>query len=613
MSSCKKDETFASLVADGSAIDVSHNRSSKTRCLTDRQMEKIYEKQTFYRNEITQGREETMIKMQQDKSRSIVNDNLLTIPVHFIVVHAPGQSEGTGSNIPTARILSQLQVLNRDFLRKNPDAAKTPAIFPATNSQIQFCMATRDPNGNATTGISRYATNRNFDDNELQIKGETTWDPSAYLNVWIAPNIEGLGYAYLPSPQSLPARNEDGVVVLTEAFGGPNSGAQSPFDLGRTLTHEVGHYLGLDHIWGEGCSVDDGISDTPQQREENYGCPNHPSPSCGNKGDMFMNYMDYSDDHCLNAFTVGQAAYMRQILNTSRAALVRPGRTSCAVDPDDPDLPTCSDGIKNGGETGVDCGGPDCAPCNTSPGNVDAGITAVRQKSAQEDCSGSTRLGVTIRNFGNITLQRVRIVVARGSSIMTSLNWTGTLPPGAEREIELPAFILSEGNHNLIVRTEHPNGSIDANNSNNATNFSLTASGGNQMLLVIQPDDYAGDISWMIRNEAGTKVASGGGYKDGRISLIKEEICLPNGCYRLIVKDSYGDGICCDYGEGWYELRSGTGDILAASDGYYGYRETQWFCMEDLAFSRLNVERDQRLQTGNRVRKTPAGAIKSLN
>ncbi|MBK8503408.1 MAG: hypothetical protein IPL46_15030 [Saprospiraceae bacterium] len=96
-----------------------------------------------------------------------------------------------------------------------------------------------------------------------QLKKATRWDPNKYLNIWIAASIEGLGYAYLPTPSTLPSPDEDGVVILTEAFGGPNSGASAPFNLGRTVTHEVGHFLGLDHIWGDGCQVDDGITDTP--------------------------------------------------------------------------------------------------------------------------------------------------------------------------------------------------------------------------------------------------------------------------------------------------------------------------------------------------------------
>ena len=612
ISSCKKDEALSHIGHERPSLEVGQSNSTKSRCITDHQMQKIYETHPSYREEMIRGRLETMVKMQQDHKRSISESELLTVPVHFIVVHSPGQGEGSGENVSTARILSQLEVLNRDFLRKNADAVNTPSVFPVSNSRIQFCMASKDPNGNSTNGITRYATTQNFDNNELEIKGETSWDPTSYLNIWIAPDIEGLGYAYLPSPQSLPSRNEDGVVILTEAFGGPNSGAEAPFDLGRTVTHEVGHYLGLDHIWGEGCSVDDGISDTPQQREDNYGCPTHPSPSCGNQGDMFMNYMDYTDDHCLNAFTTGQVTYMRHILSTSRAALVRPGRTSCATGPDGTDVPTCYDGIRNGNETGVDCGGPDCEPCVINGEQVDAGVISIRQTSGS-GCGGSIKLFPTIKNYGKSSINRVRILVKKGTTLYASINWTGTLAPGAQKEVAVPAFSISSGNHNLMVSTERPNNVADVNKSNDAHNITVTGGSGNQLLLVIQPDDYAADISWVVKNEGGTTVASGGGYKDGQTSQIRKALCLPDGCYRLIVKDSYGDGICCDYGEGWYELRSANEEILVESDGYYGYQETQWFCMEDATFFEKKVDRDVRDGKLTSVKRAPIIAAKGTN
>jgi hypothetical protein len=610
--SCKKEEDLAGIGSEGAALKVGNNHSNKSRCLTDRQMQELYKVRGDYRQEVTQGRQEVMERLLNDHSRSADAAQLLTIPVHFIVVHNPGQGIGSGFNISDQRIQSQLNALNKDFLRKNADAANTPKVFPVASSQIRFCLASKDPNGAATNGITRYATSLNFDNNELKIKGATTWDPTAYLNIWIAPNIEGLGYAYLPTPQSLPARNEDGVVILTEAFGGPNSGAEAPFDLGRTLTHEVGHYLGLDHIWGGGCAEDDGINDTPNQREENYDCPRHPSPSCGNQGDMFMNYMDYTNDDCLNAYTVGQVAYMRQILQTSRASLVRPGRTTCPSGPGDPEMPTCSDGIKNGSETGVDCGGPDCKPCSTSTNSADVGVISARQINGTA-CGGTIDLRATVQNFGATAVNNLTIEVRNGGTLVSSLNWTGSLASGAKREMVIPSFGLPSGSHSLDLRTDRPNGATDANKGNDALAFQAKGSTGNAMKLVIQPDEYGSDISWVIRNAAGANVASGGGYQDGKTALITASFCLPDGCYRLIMKDAYGDGICCDYGKGWYELRDQGGKAVIASDGYYGYKETQGFCIDQLSFSKESRERDQKDLSRVTVRKVSNHAIKSSN
>jgi len=595
MTSCKKDNPLSTLRSDETKVFIGNLKAPTSRCLTDQQMANVYEQNESYRTRIKDGRALTMYQMEQNHSRSAADEEMLTIPIHFIIVHRPGEAIGSGANISDARVLSQLEVLNQDFLRKNSDASNTPPVFPTSNSLIQFCPARIDPSGNATNGISRYASNMNFDDNEIRIKQATTWDHTAYLNVWVAPNIDGLGYAYLPSTTELPGANEDGAVILTEAFGGPNTGAQAPFDLGRTLSHEVGHVLGLDHIWGEGCNIDDGITDTPDQAADNVGCPNHPSPSCSNQGDMFMNYMDYTDDHCLNAFSSGQTVYMRQILRTSRAELVRPGRTSCTTDPTDPNAPTCTDGIRNGLETGIDCGGPNCTLCGSSP-SADAGITSIIEEIGDDqECGNAISLVVTLKNFAPTPLTKVTIIASGTIGVLISYDWTGSLPGNASEVVRLPSLSLTQGRHEVQVSTIAPNDGADQNSGNDVSEILLTSSGGSaQLNLRIQPDDYAAEITWRIKDEYGQVVGSGGGYIDFDLQLIEETICLENGCYRLILRDSYGDGICCDYGEGWYTLTNGAGQELVASDGYYGYRETTWFCIEQGSFSRQRIDRAPR-------------------
>ncbi len=255
--------------------------------------------------------------------RGLFSANTMYIPVHVIIVHKPAHGVGQGTNLSKARILSQIEVLNKDYSRTNADTINTPIEFSTGNASIQFCMASIDPDGNPTDGITRYPSTANFDDEEFAIKGETGWPREYYLNIWVA-EIEDLGYAYIPSLNGLPNSTLDGVVVNTIAFGGPGFGAEDPYDLGRTATHEVGHFLGLQHVWrSNGCNSDDGFSDTPLQDDENYGCPVHPSPSCSNNGDMFMNYMDYTDDACMNLFTTGQKNRMQALFagGGSRAAL----------------------------------------------------------------------------------------------------------------------------------------------------------------------------------------------------------------------------------------------------------------------------------------------------
>ncbi|MCB0666289.1 MAG: hypothetical protein KDC80_10720, partial [Saprospiraceae bacterium] len=471
-------------------------------------------------------------------------------------------------------------------------------IFTVSNSQIQFCLASNNPNGQNTNGITRYATNQNFDNNEISLKRTTRWDPKRYLNIWVAPDIEGLGYAYLPSPNDLPSPDEDGVVILTEAFGGPNSGAIAPFNLGRTLTHEVGHYLGLDHIWGDGCQVDDGISDTPNQREENYDCPSHPSPSCGNNGDMFMNYMDYVNDNCMNAFSTGQVSYMRSILGSSRAQLVTPGRTDCPTD-NPGNTPTCNDGIKNGDETDIDCGGS-CAPCQTTAG-ADAGLTNLSYTTAMQDCSSTVRFKVVLNNYGTTALNSATIEIRTSGVLLQTFNWTGNLASKGKTAVNLPVVNVSAGQKQIIAQCKNPNGKPDANPANDQTSTSINITGGNEVTLIIKPDDYGADISWKVKDSQGKTVVQGGGYPDFNRTQIRETFCLAPGCYKLTMYDSYGDGICCDYGKGWYELRDASGVVLLDSDGYYGYRETQSFCLDNNSIlSRHQVEREPKITSKDR-------------
>ena len=181
----------------------------------------------------------------------------------------------------------------------------------------------------------------------------TPWDPSSYLNIWVCNLGSGLlGYAQFPGGN--PAT--DGV-VCDYAYFGTIGTATFPFDEGRTCTHEVGHYLNLRHIWGDGgCSVDDFVSDTPTSDGPNYGCAlGH--VSCGST-DMVQNYMDYSDDGCMNLYTAGQAARMNALFAPGGARFSLTQSAACGAPAD----PTCDDGIQNGDETGVDCGGS-CAPC----------------------------------------------------------------------------------------------------------------------------------------------------------------------------------------------------------------------------------------------------------
>jgi pregnancy-associated plasma protein-A/putative peptidoglycan binding protein len=245
------------------------------------------------------------------------------IPVVVHVVHKTAEQ-----NISDAQIRSQIRVLNRDFRKKNVDADQVPAPFKpaAADARIQFRLATRDVYGHRTTGITRKKTSvSSFSQND-RVKSSRTggadpWPASRYLNIWVC-QLEGLlGYAQFPGgPEAT-----DGVVILYTAFGAGGA-VKPPFDKGRTATHEIGHWLNLFHIWGDdgtGCGGSDQVPDTPNQADENYGTPTFPQISCNNgpNGDMFMNYMDYTDDAAMYLFTTGQARRMNATLDGARKAL----------------------------------------------------------------------------------------------------------------------------------------------------------------------------------------------------------------------------------------------------------------------------------------------------
>ncbi len=233
-----------------------------------------------------------------------------------VVVHVVYSSNA--ENISDDQIRSQIEVLNADFNKKNSDFAKVPSAFGnlAGDARIYFVLATADPEGRPTNGIVRKKSGRMLWTDDDLIKydghgGSTAWDTKSYLNIWIG-NLTGglLGYASFPGGPA----EKDGVVIRPNVFGSRGRFAAG-YDKGRTATHEIGHWLNLKHLWGDVNCGDDDIFDTPRQRSHNTGCPSFPrvNSGCDNgvNGDMFMNYMDFTNDACMGMFTLGQTSTMR--------------------------------------------------------------------------------------------------------------------------------------------------------------------------------------------------------------------------------------------------------------------------------------------------------------
>ncbi len=278
------------------------------------------------------------IEIDTHTARLAARINVLTIPV---VVHVIYHTDA--EDLPEEQIHAQIDALNRDYRLMNSDKSDIPSAFQerAADTMIEFKLAVRDPQGSATTGITRTHTSKTvfpYSDTDPRatqkldklIKhdefGKAAWPRDSYLNLWTC-SINGglLGYAQFPGG---PAAT-DGVVILNTAFG-TGGIARPPFDLGRTAVHEVGHWLNLLHIWGDdrgGCQGSDNVDDTPNQAGPNSGPSitkdSFPHVTCNNapNGDMFMNYMDYVDDKVMVMFSKGQLQRMNATLAGPRASL----------------------------------------------------------------------------------------------------------------------------------------------------------------------------------------------------------------------------------------------------------------------------------------------------
>ena len=250
---------------------------------------------------------------------------LVTIPVVFHVVYNTAEQ-----NISSAQIQSQVDALNEDFNAANIDLGNVPSAFQSFigNSGIHFALAARDPNGNAITGITRTFTSTTSFSNDgsvcfTSMGGHNAWPSNQYLNIWICNKSGGAGYSTYPWSGS---PTTDGIIVRYNYVGrvGPFINNWN-YQKGRTLTHEVGHWLGLIHLWGDAACGNDLVGDTPQQSGANSSCPTFPdmsSCSPNASGDMYMNYMDYTNDNCRTMFSVMQVTRMLGYLNTTRASIL---------------------------------------------------------------------------------------------------------------------------------------------------------------------------------------------------------------------------------------------------------------------------------------------------
>ena len=439
---------------------------------------------------------------------------VVTIPVVFHILY-----NTAAENISEAQVMSQLDILNEDFRRLNAD--QDNVWSQAADTQIEFCLASQDPNGNPTDGILRMPTNlTSFGTNDAMKftsqGGSDAWPASDYMNFWVCDlGSSLLGYAQFPGGPA----STDGIVCNYTATGSTGT-ASAPFDLGRTATHEVGHYLNLRHIWGDGgCGASDFVDDTPDSDGPNYGCALG-SAACGTT-DMVQNYMDYSDDACMNLFTQGQSDRMNALFTPggARASLVS--------------SPGCTPAV------------PDFA--------LDAQAQSVIAPAAGV-CATSVTPVIRVRNNGEQTLTSLDVSYSLDGTEIGTLTWTGALAYAEIEDVTLSDIAPAEGNHTFSFTVSNPNGGTDENATNDtATSDFFMNTTGSGVTISVGGGSWDSEIGWSL-DFNGTVLASGGA---GSVTE-----CIPNGCFTFNMTDSYGDG----WNGGSYTLTDDAGNVLASGD-----------------------------------------------
>ena len=488
---------------------------------------------------------------------------VIKIPVVVHVIHN-GDVLGSGENISDAQVLSQITVLNQDFRRiiGTPGYNNNPV---GADMEIEFVMAKRTPAGLTTTGIDRVNTGLAQYPNRTSVetmKQNTIWDSSKYLNMWTV-RIGGgttswngtLGYAQFPSYSGIagigynnPATeaNTDGLVMRYTAFGsrviaptGLYSGTS--YDKGRTVTHEIGHWAGLRHIWGDGnCSVDDYCNDTPNAGAANFGCPS--VDSCPEEGiDMVENYMDYTDDSCMNIFTLDQKNRMTAVFQNS----VR--RNSLLY----------SDAL---------------VPLGL---NLEAGISFDNE--GINGCTASLNPTIRFKNYGTTAITSAQITYSLDGVNTQTYNYNGNLTTGSTVIISLPMLSFTSAFQSFYANlTSLNSSSSDEFINNNSFQRNLARPKvpiGNDLTFKLQLDLFGSEISWNLKNSASTILYSGANYPDvpnpDQNPPFPTLITVPfnlssNDCYTLTVFDNVSDGL----DGGYYEIVDSTGNSIVKGGSF---------------------------------------------
>lgn len=419
---------------------------------------------------------------------------VITIPYIVHIIHN-GEALGTASNIPTAWVTAQMNALTRDFRKQNADISILPTAFQplASDLELEFCPAVVDPLGNILPepGLERIDRNSrgwsapSYSSTYIDgtIKPATIWDPNNYFNIWVCDlGVSLLGYATFPSTTLLPGLNfpqyvgtatSDGVVITYSTFGDSNAGLLTNYTKGRVLAHEVGHWVGLRHIWGDASCGDDFCNDTPVASGNNGGCPTFPkiSSSCNNgpNGDLFYNYMDYTYDDCKVMFSNDQKIRAVTIMNNSPFRLSLQTSTACT-------LP----GI-NAGVTAI------TQPCTTGAGQS-VSVT-LKNRGANNIAAGTVSLSLTFSGgmTGTYTLSNQLSLATNETEIITfnNINFNSTADITMQAESFLNGDVFANDNIlNKVINLGSPKISSASNSTCPNSNFTITLNKPNPIATV---------------------------------------------------------------------------------------------------------------------------------
>ncbi len=589
---------------------------------------------------------------QMAKTRSAVDCTepiILPMAVHFQNLNNPDEA--------CLKALAQIQIdiLNADYAALNSDVSlwgsvsgNYPGVDP-TNACVKFCLA--DQNHPSQSGIADGEPAVTFN----AINGDNAPAWSGYINIFVRPNLGFLGYSPLGGSGA-----GDGVVIDANAFGSGAGCGQvtpnAPYDLGRTLTHELGHYLLLDHVWGEGgCNSDDNIADTPNQDDPNYGCPTSGTSSCGSV-DLYMSYMDYTNDACMYMFSGDQATTMNNYVAANLQAVINNASTACSgddgggnetdsdgdgIDDNQDNCPTVSnpdqtdtdgDGVgdacddTNGNDSdgdGVDNDQDNC-PTVSNPNQADSDGDGIGDACDSTNGNDSDGDGVDNDQDNCPTVSNPDQADSDGDGIgdacdstngndsdgdgvdndqdncptVSNPNQTDTDGDGVgdacddtnDNDSDGDGIDDDEDNCPTVANPDQTDS--DGDGIGDACDDGGSECDGVEFTLSVTLDFYPEETEFTIVNtETDELIVAGGPFDyDQSGETIETDFCLEDGCYYIEITDAYGDGICCDYGDGSWSIENADGSIYQ-SDGNFGAFEGLYLCVETGSVNGMKIEK----------------------